>query len=101
MAKDELKDWLFDILNENDSIFEDIALNEKMDILEVKTLSGQNYMIKVDSFEDVAKKNANEGYAVLSLSMSVLGLLDFGIIDNKNARRYLTKLSRRMEDVEI
>lgn len=100
MTKDELKGWLFGILNENGSIFK-VSLNETLDILQVETLRGQSYTIRVEDFDNTAKKKVKESYAVLSLSMSVLGLFDLGVIDNKKAKKYLAKLSQCIGDVEI
>lgn len=100
MTKSELKEWLFNILNENEYI-KDISQNKLPDMLQVRTVSGHKYIILIEDFEHMKKKNVNESYAILSLSMSVLGLFDLGIINSKIARRYLTKLSQQIGDEEI
>lgn len=47
MHKDDLKDFLFDILNEHDTIFTDISLDDETDTIFIKSVDGENFIVTV------------------------------------------------------
>ena len=47
MHKDDLKDFLFEILNEHDTIFMDISLDDETDTIFIKSVDGENFIVTV------------------------------------------------------
>lgn len=85
MHKDDLKDFLFDILNEHDTIFTDISLDDETDTIFIKSVDGENFIVTVSPviadealIELWAKKNPE----LISLALSVLNMRDLELVSN-------------------
>lgn len=49
MTKNEMKDLMFDVLNEHDSLFQDITLSDALDALIINPIGDENtFFIKVE-----------------------------------------------------
>lgn len=49
MHKDHLKNFLFDIINENNTIFINIALDDETDTIFVETVNREQFMVTVSN----------------------------------------------------
>ena len=95
MHKDDLKDFLFDILNEHDTIFTDISLDDETDTIFIKSVDGENFIVTVSPvtadealIELWAKKNPE----LMSLALSVLNMRDLELFTEEEAHRYLSEI---------
>lgn len=95
MHKDDLKDFLFDILNEHDTIFTDISLDDETDTIFIKSVDGENFIVTVSPvtadealIELWAKKNPE----LMSLALGVLNMRDLGGFTEEETHRYLSEI---------
>jgi hypothetical protein len=95
MYKDDLKDFLFDILNEHDTIFTDISLDDETDTIFIKSVDGENFIVTVSPvtadealIELWAKKNPE----LMSLALGVLNMRDLGGFTEEETHRYLSEI---------
>ena len=49
MDKDKLKDFLFEILNENDELFSDVSLDDETDTLFLTSVGGKRFIVTVSA----------------------------------------------------
>lgn len=94
MTKDKLKDYIFEILNENDSNFKDIFLDDIADTIRLKMQSDEEYLLKLESREESEMKHRKKSYISLVLGIAVLGLFDFDIIEWEDAEIFLKKIQK-------
>ena len=48
MTKNEMKDLMFDVLNEHDSLFKDVTLSDALDALIINPIDDENtFIIKI------------------------------------------------------
>ena len=95
MHKDDLKDFLFDILNEHDTIFSDLSLDDETDTIFIKSVDGENFIVTVSPvtadealIELWAKKNPE----LMSLAFGVLNMRDLGGFTEEETHRYLSEI---------
>lgn len=95
MHKDDLKDFLFDILNEHDTIFTDLSLDDETDTIFIKSVDGENFIVTVSPvtadealIELWAKKNPE----LMSLALGVLNMRDLGEFTEEETHRYLSEI---------
>lgn len=95
MHKDDLKGFLFDILNEHDTIFTDISLDDETDTIFIKSVDGENFIVTVSPvtadealIELWAKKNPE----LMSLALGVLNMRDLGGFTEEETHRYLSEI---------
>lgn len=95
MHKDDLKDFLFDILNEHDTIFTDLSLDDETDTIFIKSVDGENFIVTVSPvtadealIELWAKKNPE----LMSLALGVLNMRDLGGFTEEETHRYLSEI---------
>lgn len=95
MHKDDLKDFLFEILNEHDTIFMDISLDDETDTIFIKSVDGENFIVTVSPvtvdealIELWAKKNPE----LMSLALGVLNMRDLGGFTEEETHRYLSEI---------
>lgn len=100
MNKDKLKDMLFDILNENDTLFSDISLDNETDTIFIESVEGQMFIITVSPvtadealIELWAKKNPE----LMSVALGVTYMRDFGIFTEEEANKYLLEIVEKAE----
>mgnify|MGYP007098674726 CR=1 FL=1 len=81
MTKEDLKDFLFETLNEHDSLFSDLSLDDETDTIFIKSVDGENFIVTVSPvtadealIELWAKKNPE----LMSLALGVLNMRDLG-----------------------
>ena len=95
MTKEDLKDFLFETLNEHDSLFSDLSLDDETDTIFIKSVNGENFIVTVSPvtadealIELWAKKNPE----LMSLALSVLNMRDLEIFTEEEAHRYLSEI---------
>lgn len=100
MNKDKLKDMLFDMLNENDTLFSDISLDDETDTIFIKSVEGQRFIVNVSPvtadealMELWAKKNPE----LMSVALGVTYMRDFGIFTEEEASKYLSEIIEKAE----
>lgn len=100
MNKNGLKDWLFELFNEHDSLFSDISTDDGADTLFVKSADGQMFSITVNAITDDeallniwAKKNP--GYT--SVALGILNLRDLDALTAEEFEQYLSAVIERSD----
>lgn len=95
MDKDGLKDFLFDVMNENDTKFSDISLDDETDTIFVNTVDGRRFIVTVSPvtadealIELWAKKNPER----MSLALGVLNMRGVGVFTEEETNKYLSTI---------
>lgn len=95
MTKEDLKDFLFETLNEHDSLFSDLSLDDETDTIFIKSVDGENFIVTVSPvttdealIELWAKKNPE----LMSLALGVLNMRDLGGFTEEETHRYLSEI---------
>lgn len=95
MTKEDLKDFLFEMLNEHDSLFSDLSLDDETDSIFIKSVDENNFIITVSPvtanealIELWAKKNPE----LMSLALGVLNMRDLGEFTEEEVDRYLAEI---------
>lgn len=98
MDKDGLKDFLFDIMNEQDEMFADISLDDETDTIFVNTVDGGRFVVTVSPvtadkalIELWEKKNPE----LMSLALGVLNMRGLGAFTEEEANGYLSSILER------
>ncbi|MCI9175965.1 MAG: hypothetical protein HFH49_13690 [Lachnospiraceae bacterium] len=93
--KDDLKDFLFNIMNEHGTIFTDISLDDETDTIFVSTVDGGRFVVTVSPvtadealIELWAKKNPE----LMSLVLGVLNMRDLGVFTEEESDKYLSAI---------
>lgn len=105
MTKNEMKDLMFEVLNEHDSLFKDITLSDVLDALIINPIDDENiFIIKVDYLkdkEDIIRLCARKNPAFLSMGLAIMQLRDLEIIDEDTAKNYMTEVAKYADTLEI
>lgn len=101
MHKDDLKHFLFDILNEHDTIFTDISLDDETDTIFIKSFDEKNFIVTVSPvtadealIELWAKKNPE----LMSIALGVLNMRDLGEFTEEEAHMYLSEIVEKADN---
>lgn len=105
MTKNEMKDLMFEVLNEHDSLFKDITLSDVLDALIINPIDDESiFIIKVDYLkdkEDIIRLCARKNPAFLSMGLAIMQLRDLEIIDEDTAKNYMTEVAKYADTLEI
>lgn len=95
MDKDKLKDLLFEMLNGNDTLFSNVALDDETDTIFITSSDGERFIVTVSPvtadealIELWAKKNPQ----LMSLALGVLNMKSLGAFSEKEADNYLKQI---------
>ncbi|MEY8393051.1 hypothetical protein AALA98_17230 [Lachnospiraceae bacterium 45-W7] len=104
MDKDGLKNWLFEIFNEHDSLFFDVSLYDEADTLFVKSSDGQRFSITVNAITDNttllnfwAKKNPG----LMPVALGILYLKNLDILTKTEYEKYISAVIERSDSSDI
>jgi hypothetical protein len=100
MDKDKLKDMLFDMLNENDTLFSDISLDDETDAILIKSVEGQRFIVTVSPVttdETLIKLLTRKNPELMSVALGVTYMRDFGIFTEEEANKYLLEIVEKAE----
>lgn len=104
MTKNEMKDLMFDVLNDHDSLFKDVTLSDALDALIISPIDNENiFIIKIDYLkdrEDVMRLCARKNPAFLSMGLAILQLYNLGIIEEDVANDYMAKVAKHADKLE-
>lgn len=104
MTKNEMKDLMFDVLNEHDSLFKDVTLSDALDALIINPIDDENiFIIKVDYLkdrEDVIRLCARKNPAFLSMGLAIMQLCDLEIINEDTAKNYMAEVAKHADTLE-
>lgn len=102
--KDDLKDFLFNIMNEHGTIFTDISLDDETDTIFVSTVDGGRFVVTVSPvtadealIELWAKKNPE----LMSLVLGVLNMRDLGVFTEEESDKYLSAILDKADNSVI
>ena len=102
MDKDKLKDFLFEILNENDELFSDVSLDDETDTLFLTSVGGKRFIVTVSAvaadkaiIELWAKKNPE----LMSIVLGVVYMRDLGGSRKKKQVNIYQKLLKGQNNV--
>lgn len=100
MDKDKLKDYLFEILNENDELFSDVSLDDETDTLFITTVDGKRFMATVSPMtEDKSltelweKKNSQ----LVTIALGVIYMRDLEVFSEDETNKYLSEIVKMAE----
>lgn len=98
MTKTEIKDLLFEMLKKNDTFFVDIRFNSRLDALILKTIAGEEFIIKVDYLKDgeetIRLETKKNPFAVI-IGLALIQMADLNILTREEAKKYLSEVSKR------
>lgn len=105
MTKNKMKDLMFDVLNEHDSLFKDVTLSDALDALIINPIDDENiFIIKVDYLkdkEDVIRLCARKPPTFLSMGLAIMQLCDLQIINEYTAKNYMAKVAKHADKLEM
>lgn len=88
------------MLNENDTLFSDISLDDETDTILIKSVEGKSFIVTVCPattdealIELWAKRNPEQ----MSIARGVRYMRDFGIFTEKEANKYLAEIVGKAE----
>lgn len=100
-----MKDLMFDVLNEHDSLFKDVTLSDTLDALIINPIDDENiFIIKVDYLkdnEDVIRLSARKSPAFLSIGLAIMQLCDLEIVDEDTAQNYIAEVAKHVDKLEL
>lgn len=101
MNKDELKNLLFEMLNEHDALFSDLSLDDETDTIFIKTVDGENFIVTISPvtadkalIELWAKRNPE----LMSLALGVLNMRDLGGFTEEETHTYLSEIISKADN---
>ncbi len=100
MNKDKLKDMLFDMLNEKDTLFSHISLYDETDTIFIKSVEGQIFIVNVSPVtadEALIKLWTRKRPELMFVALGIVYMRDFGIFTEKGANKYLSDILERAE----
>lgn len=104
MTKNEMKDLMFDVLNDHGLLFKDVTLSDALDALIINPIDDENiFIIKVDYLkdrEDVIRLCARKNPAFLSMGLAIMQLCDLEIIDENIAKDYMAEIAKHADKLE-
>lgn len=95
MTKENLKVFLFETLNEHDSLFSDLSLDDETDSIFIKSVDGKNFIVTVcpvTADEALIKLWAKKNPELMSLALGVLNMRDLGEFTEEEAHIYLSEI---------
>lgn len=104
MDTNELKDFLYDIMNEHGTFFSEITLNDETDTIFVKTVDGQNFIVTVSPVtadKTIINLWAKKNPELMSIALNVVNMRDLGEITEEEAERYLSELVKRADNSSV
>lgn len=100
MHKNDLKDFLVDIMNEQHTIFSDISLYEEADAIFVKTVDSERFIVIVTPVvadETIIKLWAKKNPELMSLALGGLSMKDLECFTEEKANEYLSAILERSD----
>jgi hypothetical protein len=98
MDKDKLKDYLFEILNENDELFSDVSLDDETDTFFITTVDGKRFIVTVSPMtEDESltvlweKKNSQ----LMTIAFGVIYMRDLEVFTEEETNKYLSEIVKK------
>lgn len=91
MTTNEMKDLLFEILNEHDTLFSDVALDDTRDALIVTSIDKKKFSLIVENMDEgreVIRLWAKENPATLNIEIALIQMADAGIISKEEREKY-------------
>lgn len=91
MTTNEMKDLLFEILNEHDTLFSDVALDDTRDALIVTSIDKKKFSLIVENMDEgreVIRLWAKENPATLNIEIALIQMADAGIISEEEREKY-------------
>lgn len=91
MTTNEMKDLLFEILNEHDTLFSDIALDDMKDALIVTSIGKKKFALIVENIEkdeEMIRLWTKENPATLNIEIALIQMADAGIISEEERVKY-------------
>mgnify|MGYP007046661174 FL=1 len=91
MTTNDMKDLLFEILNEHDTLFSDVALDDTRDALIVTSIDKKKFSLIVENMDEgreVIRLWAKENPATLNIEIALIQMADAGIISEEEREKY-------------
>lgn len=101
MEKEDLKDFLFEIMNKHDTLFSDISLNDEIDAIFVKSADGKRFIITVNLMienEALIELWAKKNPELMSIALSIINMRDLGIFTEEETHSYLSKIIEKADN---
>lgn len=101
MDKDELKDLLFEMLNEHDALFSDLSLDDETDTIFIKSAGGESFIVTVSPVtadEALIELWAKRNPELMSLALGVLNMRDLGGFTEEEAHTYPSEIISKADN---
>ncbi|MFG6384410.1 MAG: hypothetical protein K1V96_09165 [Lachnospiraceae bacterium] len=97
MTKKDLLDWLFEMLNEHDSLFLDVGLDDTLDALLVTTIDKERFIIMTDYLkenEEMIRCWEKNNPVTFVIEMALMILADLGIISERQREDFHLQVTK-------
>ncbi len=101
MEKEDLVNFLFEIMNKHTALFSDISLNDEIDAIFVKSVDGKRFIITVNLMtenEALIELWAKKNPELMSLAFSVINMRDLGIFTEEETHSYLSEIIEKADN---
>ena len=95
MDKDKLKDYLFEILNENDELFSDVSLDDETDTLFITTVDGKRFIVTVSPMtedESLTELWEKKNSQLMTIVLGVIYMRDLEVFTEEETNKYLSEI---------
>lgn len=98
MDKDKLKDYLFEILNENDELFSDVSLDDETDTLFITTVDGKRFIVTVSPMtedESLTELWEKKNSQLMTVALGVIYMRDLEVFTEEETNKYLSEIVKK------
>lgn len=98
MDKDKLKDYLFEILNENDELFSDVSLDDETDTLFITTVDGKRFIATVSPMtedESLTELWEKKNSQLMTIALGVIYMRDLEVFTEEETNKYLSQIVKK------
>lgn len=103
MTKDQVKDLLFEILNEHDSLFTDLTLDDTLNSLIITFIDKEKFIITVNDFKEneiTIRHWVRNSPATLAIEMALIILADLKIITEEEREKFHLETTKYADVLE-
>lgn len=98
MDKDKLKDYLFEILNENDELFLDVSLDDETDTIFITTVDGKRFIATVSPMtedESLTELWEKKNSQLMTIALGVIYMRDLEVFTEEETNKYLSEIVKK------
>lgn len=104
MEKDGMKDLLFKILKEKDTMFSDVTMDDSQEQIIVKLIHGKSFSLTIQPYMNNIEESLlqwfRENPISLTMEFMMIYLVESEIIDLETARGYMKEIALRANELQ-